>query len=79
MSKYEQPLVISYGWTCPIHGYHQSQVMLASKPKSNQIIDQHLCTFQPQDPVYQTRLYGNLKLEVNKIITPPKLTEKTND
>lgn len=74
MGKYEQPLLISYGWACPYHGNHQSQVMLAEKPRGNKIISQNNCATQyPSDPVLRTRLYGNLKLEVNR---PTPLNQK---
>lgn len=75
MGKYEQPLLITYGWSCPVHGsYHQRQVALASQPRGNKIIDQNTCTsIYPNDPVYRTRLYGNLKLEVNRTL-PKKET-----
>ena len=68
MGKYEQPLLISYGWACPYHGGHQKQVVLASKPSANKVISLNQCATQfPDDPVLTTKLYGNLKLEVNAL------------
>jgi hypothetical protein len=69
MTSYETPILITYGWDCPYHRFHHRQVMLAAQPRANKIIDQNVCASQfPGEPIYRTRLYGNLKLEVNQTI-----------
>lgn len=66
--QYETPILISYSWSCPVHGGHQRGVALAQPPNPSDVIDMNQCKDRfPNDPVYTTKLYGNLKLEVNKI------------
>jgi len=78
---YEIPLLISWGWACPYHGNHQSQVMLVSKPHANKVIDWHVCkSHYPNEPILRTRLFGNLQQELNRVMPqPPKTLLEESD
>ena len=74
MSKYETPILITYGFSCPVHGGHQRSVALAEKPDGRKIIDMNICTDNyPNSPTYVTKLYGDLRLIVN--VTKPRATK----
>ena len=80
MGKYEQPLLITYGFSCPYHQSHQFNVLLAEKPHPNKVIGIQHCypdlRHSRGEPTIITKLYGSLRLEAKSI---PPSTNKARE
>lgn len=65
-------IVVNYGYMCAVHNVpHQRGVMVLSPPEAKDVLDENICTADWEHGV-RTRLYGDLRLEVNKAIRPTK-------